>query len=91
MKSVIVYSKSGCPFCSLLKNHLRTKRIDFTEIDVSEDSVRFSFYQSSNTNSVPQLYVIDAGGAFSDPNAQAFGGWDTVSKDWQTLEIAARS
>ncbi len=34
---VIVYSTPTCPYCKKVKKYLKSKNIDFTEYDVSED------------------------------------------------------
>ncbi|MDY0236398.1 MAG: glutaredoxin family protein [Gudongella sp.] len=37
MNEVTVYSSSTCPYCTLAKNHLTEKGVDFVEKNVSTD------------------------------------------------------
>ena len=37
MQKVIVYSTPTCPYCNLLKEFLKEKKVAFKEIDVSQD------------------------------------------------------
>ncbi|MFA6375781.1 MAG: glutaredoxin domain-containing protein [Candidatus Paceibacterota bacterium] len=32
-----IYSTPFCPYCSTLKDYLKDKKVNFTEVDVSED------------------------------------------------------
>ena len=38
--SVAVYSTPSCPFCTMVKNHLKKKQVPFEEYDVSRDERR---------------------------------------------------
>lgn len=86
MPRVVVYSKAGCPFCSLLKLELNKRRIGYEELDLSDDAVRAQFYEISGTRSVPQLYVTDDAATLTAPSGVSFGGYSDVSKDWNRLE-----
>lgn len=86
MKQVLVYSKQGCPFCSLLKAELVRRRITFTEFDLSDDSIRAKFYENTGTASVPQVYVTDSGASLDKPNGESFGGYTDISRDWNRFE-----
>ena len=37
MKKVIVYSTPSCPYCTMVKDFLKEKNIDFEDIDVAAD------------------------------------------------------
>jgi glutaredoxin 3 len=37
MKKIIVYSTPTCPYCNMVKDFLKEKKIDFEEVDVSKD------------------------------------------------------
>lgn len=76
MKEIRVFSKDGCPFCSLLKMELDKKGLEFELVDLSDDSLRASFYQTSGVTTVPQLYL----------NGERIGGWSEVSKNWQLFD-----
>lgn len=90
MSSVLVYSKEGCPFCSLLKAALRQRRIEFTEFDLSDDSTRAEFYANTGTSTVPQVFVdtANAQGSLTVPVGVRIGGWKEVSSNWQVFENA---
>lgn len=89
MNRIVVYSKEGCPFCSLLKLELRKRDLTFEEVDLSDDSLRQQFYERTGTRTVPQLYVADAGHSIEEPTGARIGGWTEVSKNWAALETPA--
>ncbi len=37
MKKVLVYSTQSCPYCTMVKDFLKDKKIDFEDIDVGTD------------------------------------------------------
>lgn len=80
MMRLLVYSKNGCPFCSLLKAELSTRRISYESFDLSDDNVRASFYENSGKKSVPQAYLTDAEANLTSPSGESLGGWTEVSK-----------
>lgn len=77
---LIVYSKMGCPFCSLLKSELATRGIQFESFDVSNDDVRASFYTNAGKTTVPQVYLTDGEATLTSPSGESLGGWTEVSK-----------
>lgn len=83
---LFLFSKSGCPYCSLLKLELTKRRVAFTEIDVSDDTTRQTFYEASGTKTVPQLYASDQEVTHNTLSGTALGGWSEVSSDWNRLE-----
>lgn len=84
---VIIYTKGGCPFCSLLKAELTRRGIPFESIDLSNDAARQEFYDATGTKTVPQLYLTSTGNPLMDPGAVRLGGWSDVSKSWETLSF----
>lgn len=86
-----VYSKDGCPFCSLLKHELRIRGIAHTEFDLSDDAVRAEFYTNTNTRTVPQCYLGETEGTLTKPEGESLGGWDSVSKQLDSLEKLLKS
>lgn len=38
MKDIKVYSSSTCPYCTMMKDYLKSKGIEFTERNVSTDA-----------------------------------------------------
>ncbi len=85
MNRVVVYSKQGCPFCSLLKLELGKRRITYDEFDLSDDNVRKAFYAASGANTVPQVYVTDVECGVDSPSGTSLGGYESVSTSWNTL------
>ncbi|MEG6612547.1 glutaredoxin family protein [Pseudoclostridium thermosuccinogenes] len=58
--SVKVYSTPTCPWCTVAKNYLKSKNIEFDDIDVSQDrEAAVEMIQKSGQRGVP---VIDIDG-----------------------------
>ena len=38
MKDIKVYSSSTCPYCTMMKDYLTSKNVDYTEKNVSTDA-----------------------------------------------------
>jgi glutaredoxin 3 len=53
---MIVYSKTVCPFCVQAKSLLKSKGIEFTEINIEEDMIGREFLLEEGLRSVPQIY-----------------------------------
>lgn len=51
-----VYSKTVCPFCVNAKNYLKSKQIDFDEINVEDNEDAREFILSKQHRTVPQIY-----------------------------------
>ncbi len=64
---LVVYSKSGCPYCDKAKAHLAEQGIPFTETRLDDETARLAFYETSAerwgraVSSMPQI-VIEVGG-----------------------------
>lgn len=59
-KNVKVYSTATCPFCTMLKNFLKEKNIEFQNFDVGQDKDKLAeMKQKSGQMGVP---VIDIEG-----------------------------
>jgi|GEM_PF-1022513 len=64
---LVVYSKSGCPYCDKAKAHLAQQGIPFTETRLDDETARLAFYEASSerwgraVSSMPQI-VIEVGG-----------------------------
>ncbi|NMB17116.1 MAG: glutaredoxin family protein [Firmicutes bacterium] len=57
-KKVTVYSTSTCPWCDRAKDYLRSKNIDFKELDVANDSQAMGeMIRLSNQMGVPVITV----------------------------------
>jgi glutaredoxin 3 len=58
LKKVTVYSTSTCPWCDRAKDYLRSKNIDFKELDVANDSQAMGeMIRLSNQMGVPVITV----------------------------------
>ena len=58
MNKVIVYSTLVCPYCIRAKLLLRSRGIDFQEVDVTGDSVaRRRLVEATGRRTVPQIFI----------------------------------
>lgn len=53
----VVYGKVGCSFCDKAKALLDQKGIDFTYVDIGEDSAALEMIKSRGCRTVPQIVV----------------------------------
>jgi len=71
MKSVIVYSKGYCPYCTAAKKILQSRGINYTEIDVQTNPEKLAEMVSrSKRRTVPQIFFGE----------QHIGGHDDLVK-----------
>ena len=56
LKTLVVYSKTNCPACVLLKSRLQREGREFTEVNVDKDPDARSFLLSKGHRSVPVVY-----------------------------------
>jgi glutaredoxin 3 len=67
MARVVIYTTSYCPYCSGAKALLRSKRVEFEEIDVTGDPLRRAEMEKlSGRYTVPQIFI----------DGQSIGGYD---------------
>ncbi len=67
MAQVIIYTTSWCPYCNRAKALLRSKEIEFDEIDVTDDpEKRAEMERLSQRRTVPQIFI----------DGRAIGGYD---------------
>ncbi|MBI3893396.1 MAG: glutaredoxin 3 [Candidatus Wallbacteria bacterium] len=58
MKTVVIYTKSYCPYCHNAVALLRKKGATYEEIDVTSDSTREAEMQrKSGRDTVPQIWI----------------------------------
>ena len=58
MSDVIVYSTNTCPYCTLAKQYLTEKGVEFKEVNVQEDQAAMEVMVSkSDQMGVPQIEV----------------------------------
>ena len=67
-----IYSKTVCPYCVQAKNYLKTKNINFREINIEDDEEAREFIKSQGHRTVPQIYM--------DGKIFVEGGWTGLSK-----------
>lgn len=58
MSKIIVYTTPSCPYCTLVKDYLKQKGIEFEERDVSKDRVSArEMIEKSGEMGVPQIDI----------------------------------
>jgi len=58
MAKVIIYTTSWCPYCHGAKEFLRSKSVEFDEIDVTDDlEKRIEMERLSRRRTVPQIFI----------------------------------
>jgi glutaredoxin-like YruB-family protein len=58
MNNVIVYSTKSCPYCVMAKEYLKSKNIEFEDVDVGSNMERaMEMIQKSGQQGVPVLDV----------------------------------
>jgi glutaredoxin 3 len=58
MARVVIYTTSYCPYCFRAKALLRSKNVEFEEIDVTNDpSRRAEMEELSGRYTVPQIFI----------------------------------
>ena len=71
MPKVVIYTTSYCPFCTRAKALLRTKHIDFEEIDITLDEhLREEVTRLSGRRTVPQIFI----------DGKSLGGFDDIKE-----------
>ena len=67
-----IYSKTVCPYCVQAKNYLKSKNINFREINIEEDTQAREFITQQGLRTVPQIFM--------DGKIFVEGGWSGLSK-----------
>ena len=71
MARVIIYTTNYCPYCFAAKVFLRSKEVEFEEIDVTDDRPRRAEMERlSGRRTVPQIFI----------DGQSFGGYDDIRR-----------
>ena len=71
MSQIEIYSTGNCPWCTRAKSLLRSKGLDYEEIDISSDQVRaLEMVERSGRRTVPQIFIDDV----------PIGGFDELSE-----------
>lgn len=71
MAKVVIYITSYCPYCFGAKALLRSKEVEFEEVDVTDDpDRRTEMERLSGRRTVPQIFI----------DAQPIGGYDDARR-----------
>lgn len=71
MKNVTIYTKNYCSFCKMACSLLKSKGVDFKEIDVTHDEDTFSeVKKKTGSRTVPQIFIED----------EFIGGFDNLTE-----------
>jgi glutaredoxin 3 len=58
MTRVVIYTTNYCPYCTAAKALLRSKKVQFDEIDVTDDPARrVEMEKLSRRRTVPQIFI----------------------------------
>lgn len=57
MSDILVYSKPNCKNCKMLKRWLDIKKIDYAEVDITQDEDAYEKLVSTGRTSLPALEV----------------------------------
>ena len=67
----VIYTTNYCPYCFGAKSLLRSKRVEFEEIDVTDDPARrVEMERLSARRTVPQIFI----------DGKSIGGFDEVRR-----------
>ena len=70
MNNIQLYSKDGCPFCLRAKALLQFRQIEYTEIDITSNSVREQeVIERSGRQTAPQIFI----------DGKPVGGYDDLT------------
>lgn len=71
MNNVKIYSTDYCPFCTAAKNLMKSKGVDFTEINVENDPEKRAWLaETTGQTTVPQIFIDEKPyGGFQDIQA----------------------
>jgi glutaredoxin len=58
MAKIEIYSKEWCPYCTKAKALLRSKKLEYVEIDVTSDATsELNMIERSQRRTVPQIFI----------------------------------
>lgn len=74
---VVIYTKSWCPYCKKAKNLLERKKLEFTEIEISDnEELRQEMIQNSDgRTTVPQVFI----------DGKHIGGYDDLYEYFDSI------
>lgn len=59
MKNVVIYSSDGCRYCTIAKDFFRSKDINYTERNISQDADARQFLMNRKIMGVPFIMIDD--------------------------------
>jgi len=61
MKKVIIYSGETCPHCSAAKALLKSKNVEYEEIDIWKDPAKAKemLQKTNGARTIPQIFIDD--------------------------------
>ena len=78
MKKIEIYSKSWCPFCAMAKSLLQSERLQYQDIDVTNNiELEQEMNQRSGQYTVPQIFIDN----------KPIGGFDDLNRMTSTGEL----
>lgn len=81
MAKIEIYSKDWCPYCTKAKALLRSKALEYTEIDVTSDYEKErEMVARSKRRTVPQIFI----------DGESIGGYDDLAQRNATGELDER-
>lgn len=81
MARIEVYSKDWCPYCTKAKALLKSKGLNYEEIDITADLARSEeMIERSGRHTVPQIFI----------NGESIGGYDDLANLNATGELDRR-
>ena len=77
MKKVVIYTTRYCAYCAAAKQLLRSKKVEFEEMDVTnDDAMREKLVQmTGGRETVPQIFV----------EGRSIGGYDELVRDFKRI------
>lgn len=60
MAKILIYTTNYCPYCVRAKDLLKSKNLEFTELNIeNDDRLREEMMQKSGRRTVPQIFIND--------------------------------
>ncbi len=74
-KKVIIYTTVSCPYCHAAKEFLKSKKVSYEEIDVTDDeAMREKMAKMSGQQTVPQIFA----------DGKSIGGYEELIRFYQS-------
>ena len=81
MSKIEIYTTDYCPYCVRAKSLLKSKNLDFTEIEIKSDQDRMDLIKKSQgRRTVPQIFI-------NDKHIGGFDDLDQLNKDKKLDEL----